>query len=209
MLKFLTPSQGLEAMRCLSLAGLLLLAASAMAADDKTAKALQRAQQKAQMLEQEKNQWLSEKSQLQDDLRKSQETAERLKSSSVKLGSAQKELSGVQEDKQRLSTELEALKAELTELKGQYGVAQQTSQQLRTDLNFSQQSLIAKSKGLVTCENNNLALYELNSDLLLRYEQAYKSAYLLKGGVFTQLGLVNLENQAQSDRDKLRGLLAK
>lgn len=209
MFKFLTLSQSLGCVRGWGLAGVLCLSVPAMAADDKLAKALQRAQQKSQMLEQEKNQWLSERSQLQDDLRKSQDAADRLKSSTAKLGSAQKELSSLLEDKQRMGTELEALKLELAQLKDQHASAQQASQQLRTDLNFSQQSLVTKSKALVSCENNNLALYELNTDLLSRYEQAYKSAYLLKGGVFTQLGLVGLENQAQSEREKLRGLAAK
>ena len=193
----------------LCLAGLLLLSTPGMAADDKVGKALQRAQQKNQMLEQEKNQMLADKTQMQDDLKKSQDAASRLKTSTVKLGATQKELAALQEDQQRLSLELTALKSQLTELKGQHAEAVADARLQRTDLNFSQQSLTTKSKNLVSCENNNRALYDLNTDLLSRYEQAYKSAYLLRGGLFTQLGFVNLENEANAEREKHRGLLVK
>jgi hypothetical protein len=73
-------------------------------------------------------------------------------------------------------------------------------------LQASQDNLLAKSKHLVQCENNNAGLYQINTDLLSRYEQAYKSAYLLKGGVFTQLGIVKLENDNAQERDKLQSL---
>ena len=65
---------------------------------------------------------------------------------------------------------------------------------------------MVKSKQLVQCENNNQRLYQINTDLLSRYEQAYKSAYLLGGGLFTQLGLVKLENDNVQERDKLKSL---
>jgi len=191
----------------LGLAGLLLLSTSGMAADDKVGKALQRAQQKNQILEQEKNQWLADKTQMQDDLKMSQDAASRLKTSTAKLGATQKELALLQEDRQRLNQESTALKTQLADLKGQHAEAVADARLQRADLNYSQQSLTSKSKELVSCENNNRALYELNTDLLSRYEQAFKSAYLLRGGVFTQLGLVTLENEANAEREKHRGLL--
>lgn len=188
---------------------LLLLSTSGMAAEDKAGKALQRSQQKNQMLEQEKNQLLADKTQMQEELKKSQDAASRLKSSTAKLGATQKELAALQEDQQRISQELTALKSQFAVLKRQHADSVADAQLQRADLSFSQQNLTSKSRVLVSCEDSNRALYELNTDLLSRYEQAYKSAYLLRGGVFTQLGLVNLENEAQEQRMKLRSLLSK
>lgn len=194
-------------MRTLStffLVSLMLLSASAIAADDKAAKALQRAQQKAQSLEQEKTRLTAEKTQMQDDLKKAQDDASRVKSASAaKLGTVQKELAALQVEKQRLSDELGQLKAQAIE---QQNSATAQARMQQSNLQVSQDILLAKSKQLVQCENKNLSLYQINTDLLSRYEQAYKSAYLMRGGVFTQLGTVKLENDNAQERDKLQGL---
>jgi len=123
--------------------------------------------------------------------------------SAAKLGTVQKELAALQEEKQRLSDELAQLKAQALE---QQNTAAAQARMQQSNLQVSQDSLLAKSKQLVQCENKNLSLYQINTDLLSRYEQAYKSAYLLRGGVFTQLGTVKLENDNAIEREKLQGL---
>jgi phage-related tail protein len=122
------------------------------------------------------------------------------------LESVQKDLAALQEDKQRLSDELAKLKAQAVEQQ-QAAAGQARLQQ--SNLQVSQDNLLAKSKQLVQCENNNAGMYQINTDLLARYEQAYKSAYLLKGGLFTQLGIVKLENDNAQEREKLQSLRVK
>jgi len=147
-------------------------------------------------------------------LKKAQDDASRVKSAStVKLGSLQKEVAALQkeaaalqDDKLRLSEELVQLKAQAVEQQRQ--TAAQVQLQL-SNLQVSQDNLLAKSKQLVQCDNNNQSLYLINTDLLSRYEQAYKSAYLLRGGLLTQLGIVKLENETTQERDKLQDLRLK
>jgi chromosome segregation ATPase len=185
---------------CLLLAlGLAWLSlGSVQAADDKKDKAaralaekLQRAQQAQMQLQDEKNQLVSEKASLE------------------------KELVRLKADVSKLQTQLtrHSQEAKGAESEHQNALKQLNEQSVAASTQASQQlaqvraELQRRTQSLQTCEAKNEGMYQLNTDLLNRYEKSVNpSAAWFSGGPLTKLAQVKLENEVTQLGDELQSL---
>ena len=200
---------------------LALLAASGMAATDdkKIARAqqerIQRMQQEQQALEQEKTQLSTEKEETERKLQAAKSDLERARALVRKESAKQLELDAAQKEKDaaaaqmaaQLNAQLATLNADLAAARQQLQSTQQAVVQLKQSQATSQREMELQKTALQSCEKQNLGLYQLNTDLLTRYESAAtKQSKGLLGGLLNPFGQVRLENEGSTVRDQLDAL---
>lgn len=177
---------------------------------------LQVFQQRAQALEQEKSALQAEKEQAQAALKQAQRELDRLQAAARLAVSLKTDLSQQTTANDNLKLSLTTAETRLAEVQDEFRREQARWQDelQREQSNFSsatqtlqatRQQLDGQTKSLNLCQANNQALFELNTDLLSKYEAAYKASSVLRGGFLTQLDWVKVENDNGEIRDRLNG----
>lgn len=187
---------------------LLGLAGVTHAADEKKAlrvlqDKVQRLQQQAQAAEQDRSRLETEKSETQAQLQKAQAESAQLRGAVQKAAALQKQLDTLNATQDGLTRRLAESEEKFKELQGRHEQELAKGRQLQAELKERQENLAQRLTALQTCEDKNQALFRLNTDLLGRYEQSYKAASLLRGGLLARLDQVCLENQVAATRDQL------
>jgi DNA repair exonuclease SbcCD ATPase subunit len=205
-------------LRGLLLASLVLLVGVAWAGDDKKAaraqmERIQRMQQAQQALEAEKGQITAEKMELETKLKSTQGDLEKARAGGRREAALRRDLDGLRAEKSALADKITAAAAAQAEqdkvvadLKKQLQAAQDELSQTRRKLASTEGSLNQRVNALATCESSNQGLYKLNTSLLEQYEKRSCSSEWFKGGPFTQLDRVNVENDRDSYKDKFDNL---
>jgi DNA repair exonuclease SbcCD ATPase subunit len=205
-------------LRGLLLASLVLLVGVAWAGDDKKAaraqmERIQRMQQAQQALEAEKGQITAEKMELETKLKSTQGDLEKARAGGRREAALRRDLDGLRAEKSALADKITAAAAAQAEqdkvvadLKTQLQAAQDELSQTRRKLASTEGSLNQRVNALATCESSNQGLYKLNTSLLEQYEKRSCSSEWFKGGPFTQLDRVNVENDRDSYKDKFDNL---
>jgi DNA repair exonuclease SbcCD ATPase subunit len=170
-------------------------------------------QQAQQALEAEKGQIAAEKSALEGQLKSAQADLGRARAASRREAVLKRDVELVRAEKTQLQDKMTATQAEhdktVTELKAQIQAAQEDAAQWRRKSQAADQALAQRVKALSTCEANNQGLYKLNTSLLEQYEKRTCSSEWFKGGPFTQLDRVKVENDRDTYQDKFDTLRVK
>lgn len=188
------------------------------AADNKKAsrerEALRRAQQQLQLLQQEKSALAQRESTLTAELEDAKQRAgalgatvekaeARSQSSIAEAARLRKELASVSADRdairQRLTdaeAKIAATAAAHAQSDAQLKLAQRSAEQLKHD---GEQ----KAQAIQSCENKNRKLYQLNVELVNRFNNRTAFDALLEAEPFTQLKRVEIENLLEEYRDKV------
>jgi chromosome segregation ATPase len=200
----------------IAMLGITLVACPSNAAPDdkKIARAqqerIQRMQQAQQALEQEKAQLSAEKADMELKLRSAKLDLDRARAQERKDLARQLELDAQQKEKEKakeaLTSQLAALNADLSATRQQLQLAQQSVAQLKLSALESQKNLDSQKAALQTCDKQNLGLYQLNTDLLARYERAATQGKGLVGNLLDPFAQVRLENDGTAYRDQLDAL---
>lgn len=192
---------------------------TAFAADkDKKAsrerEALRRVQQQLQVLQQEKSDLAQRETALAAELVTAKERAAALSSTIEKAESRSRssdsESARVRRDLAIALADRDAARARLNEAEAKIAALNssqtQTAQQLKTSQLAADQLKREgekKEQGIQSCESKNRKLYELNAELLDRFNNKTALDAFLQAEPFTQLKKVEIENLLQEYRDKI------
>jgi chromosome segregation ATPase len=195
---------------------LLLGITGAHAADDKDKKAaraqqerITKMQQVQQALQQEKTLLSTQRDELQGKLKKAQAQASKLALMSKQEAELRTQLQDLQGQRATLADSLKSTESALLALRsqqqntlGQLAATQATLLNTRTAWETAQLSLAQRDKSLAFCQDQNLAFYDINRQLLRRFEAAAAKMtpwYALP----TQFDRVALENEGLLIRDQI------
>jgi predicted nucleic acid-binding Zn-ribbon protein len=188
----------------------LTLAATAVAAapdDKKIARAQQeriaRMQQAQQALEQEKSQLSADNADMERKLRTARTDLDHARAQARKEAARQVELDGMQKEKDALAGQLAALNNDLSAARQKLLTTEQTVSQLKLSVLAGQRDAELQKTSLQACDKQNLALYQLNTDLLARYESAASQGKGLVSKLLNPFAQVRLENDTTAYRDQL------
>ena len=196
--------------------------ASAAGDDKKERDAQRKLRLMMQSMEQEKATLESEKNSLSEQVKSLNKQIGDLKNNSVsvarkkdvRVGEVEKELLSVKEENLSLSTKLQAAQSSLEDVKVKSSESLQNSQkdlQISVDqgevcknkLQESKSNVSRQSQLIEMCEKKNMALYEMNVDILDRYKNKGVLSALLQAEPFTQIKNVEMENILQEYKEKL------
>lgn len=123
-----------------------------------------------------------------DDLKKAQDTVEqRSRTTAVALEQSGRERAASEQ-------ELGQMKARMQELIAKFRETVQTMRQIETEGSTAKQNLATRDRELKVCIERNLALYQLNGEVLTHYEHDSVWAHLARAEPFTQIKRAQLEN---------------
>jgi len=188
----------------------------AHAADDQAKKAaraqqdrIAKMQQAQQALQQEKVQLSSERDELQGKLQKAQAQASKLGKALKQEAELRTQLQALQDEKAALAeslkstqTELDAARALQQNTQSQVVATQGTLADTRAAWETTQQNLAQRDKSLAFCQDQNRAFYNINIQLLQRFESTVAEMtpwYVLPW----QFDRVALENEGLVIRDQI------
>jgi len=200
------------ALRSTVLALALVASASAAAPDDKKiARAqqerIQRMQQAQQALEQEKTQLSADNAEKERKLRKALADLDRVRAQGRKDLARQEELDAQQKEREKekdaLTAQVGTLNADLASARQQLQALQQSIAQLKVTALASQGDLEKQKAALQACDKQNQGLYQLNTDLLARYEGAAAKGKGVLDRLLNPFAMVRVENDASNYRDQL------
>jgi chromosome segregation ATPase len=167
-------------------------------------------QQAQQALEQEKGQLTADNADMERKLRSAKSDLDRVRGQARKDAARQLELDAQQQEKEKekeaLAVQLAALNTELSAARQQLALTQQTVAQLRQSALASQKDMELQKTALQSCDKQNQGLYQLNTDLLARYEGAATQGKGLVGSLLNPFAQVRLENDGTAYRDQLDAL---
>lgn len=193
------------------------------AADDKKERDAQRKLRlMMQSMQQEKAALESEKNSLSEQVKSLNKEVSDLKKNSTnvsrkkdaRVGELEKELLSAKEENLRLSSKLQTTQSSLEDLTGK---SQESLRSLQKDfqtsidqgntckskLQESASNVSRQSQLIEMCEKKNMALYELNIDILDKYKKKGVWSALLQTEPFTQIKKVEMENIIQEYKEKL------
>jgi cell division septum initiation protein DivIVA len=192
---------------CLHLAFLsLAVIATASAQTQRTGDNNARAMQQVQQLTAERVQLKAENDKLKQELEsvKKQLTAATSEHSSLqqRLKVAESTASRESASTQQNTEALEKTRAQLQELIGRFRETATSLKEVETDRNTVRGQLQSRERELNTCVERNVALYELNNDVLNRLEHKGVWSSLTEREPFTQIQRTRLENLIDDYRQR-------
>ena len=188
------------------------------AADDKKERDAQRKLRlMMQNMEQEKAALASEKNSLSSQIESLNKQINDLKNSAsvsrkkgARVGELEQELLAVKEENLSLSTKLQTTQSNLEELTAKHRESLQSLQasivqgdEYKTKFQKSASNVSRQSQLIEICEKKNMALYELNVDILERYKKKGVWSALFQAEPFTQIKKVEINNIIQEYKEKL------
>jgi hypothetical protein len=109
----------------------------------------------------------------------------------------------MQKEKDALAGQLAALNNDLSAARQKLLTTEQTVSQLKLSVLAGQRDAELQKTSLQACDKQNLALYQLNTDLLARYESAASQGKGLVSKLLNPFAQVRLENDTTAYRDQL------
>lgn len=192
----------------LFLAGSLL--PDAMAASNKDSKerlALRRAQGQLREVQEQKSLLEREKTELAEQMEELKKKSAGLESGAAKANARRaaldKETVGLNKDKAELSGKLQQTTRELQEMTKKQSEAMQTLQQKEQEIKRFEGEVSRQTRQVEMCEAKNAKLYQINVELMDKYQSKGVSGPSLLVEPFTKLKSVEVENLLQEYRDKL------
>ena len=197
--------------------------ASATGGDDKKERDAQRKLRlMMQSMEQEKATLESERNSLSEQVKSLNKQIGDLKNNSVsvarkkdvRVGEVEKELLSVKEENLSLSTKLQAAQSSLEDVKVKSSESLRNSQKdlqssvdqgevCKNKLQESTSNVSRQSQLIGMCEKKNMALYEMNVEILDKYKMKGVWSALFQAEPFTQIKNVEMENILQEYKEKL------
>lgn len=195
-------------MAILFLAGSLL--PEAMAASNKDSKerqALRRVQTQLNEVQQQKSLLEQEKTGLTEQMEELKKKSADLESGAAKANARRvaldREVEGLGKDKVELSAKLQETSRGLQEMTKKQAEAMQTLQHKEREIKRLEAELARQTRQGEMCEVKNGQLYQINAELMDKYQSKGVFGALLQAEPFTQLKSVEMENLLQEYRDKL------
>ena len=192
--------------------------ASAAADDKKDRDAQRKLRLMMQSMEQEKAVLASEKNSLSGQVESLNKQVSDLKNSSASVSrkkdahavALENELLVVKESNLSLSSKLQTTQSSLDELTAKYQTSLQSLQasveqgdEYKMKLQESVSNVSRQSQLIEMCEKKNMALYDLNVEILDRYRNKGVWSALLQAEPFTQIKKVEINNILQEYKEKL------
>lgn len=199
-------------MKAHQLAALLFCAsiANAEAQTQRTGDANARATQQVQQLSAERTQLKAENDKLKQEIEAIKKSLSAATSSQNALQQRLKaaESASAREGAatQQNTEALEKSRAQMQELIGRYRETAQTLKDVETDRNVARGDLKSRERELQKCVESNVGLYELNKEVLDRYEKKGMFTSLAEKEPFTQIQRTRLENLIDSYKDRAADL---
>jgi len=106
------------------------------------------------------------------------------------------------QERESTANELTQQKSRMQELIGKFRETAQTLKEVETDRAAKTQQLATRDTELKTCVDRNLALYQLNGEVLNRLEHQGLWSHLARSEPFTQIKRTQLENLVDGYRQK-------
>lgn len=166
---------------------------------------LQRVQKRVQVLEQEKTALQSQNDQSVALLKGTQRDVGRLQAAVRLAGSLKIELAQQTAEVDSLMERLATAESKMADLQVELKREQGNVKTSTHALQAVQVLLDGQNKNFDACKASNQTLFELNVDLLKKYEAAYKTSSVWRGGFVTQLDWVRVENENSEISDHLTG----
>lgn len=195
---------------CHGMAVLILtssLLPEAMAASNKDSKerqALRRVQSQLNEVQQQKVLLEQEKSGLAEQMEELKKKSDGLESgvarANARRAALDREVEVLNKDKAELSGKLQSTTQEMTKKQAE---AMQTLQHKEREIKRLEAELARQTRQGEMCEVKNGQLYQINADLMHKYQSKGVFGALLQAEPFTQLKSVEVENLLQEYRDKL------
>lgn len=192
----------------LFLAGSLL--PEAMAASNKDSKerqALRRVQTQLNEVQQQKSLLEQEKTGLAEQMEELKKKSADLESGAAKANARRvaldREVEGLGKDKVELSAKLQETSRGLQEMTKKQAEAMQTLQHKEREIKRLEAELVRQTRQGEMCEVKNGQLYQINAELMDKYQSKGVFGALLQAEPFTQLKSVEMENLLQEYRDKM------
>ncbi len=192
--------------------------ASAAVDDKKDRDAQRKLRLMMQNMEQEKAVLASEKNSLSGQVESLNKQVSDLKNSSASVSrkkdarvvALENELLAVKESNLSLSSKLQATQSSLEELTAKYQTSLQSLQasveqgdEYKMKFQESVSNVSRQSQLIEMCEKKNMALYDLNVEILDRYRNKGVWSALLQAEPFTQIKKVEINNILQEYKEKL------
>ena len=114
-----------------------------------------------------------------------------------------KEVEGLNKDKAELSDKLQKTAGALQEMTKKQADAMQTLQRKDQDIMRLEAEVARQTRQVEVCETKNTRLYQLDVELMDKYQSKGVIGALLQAEPFTQLKRVEVENLLQEYRDKV------
>jgi DNA repair exonuclease SbcCD ATPase subunit len=192
----------------LFLAGSLL--PEAMAASNKDSKerqALRRVQAQLNEVQQQKSLLEQEKTGLAEQMEELKKKSAALESGTAKANARRidldREVEDLSKDKVELSAKLQETSRGLQEMTKKQAEAMQTLQHKEREIKRFEAELAHQTRQGEMCQVKNAQLYQINAELMDKYQSKGVFGALLQAEPFTQLKSVEMENLLQEYRDKL------
>lgn len=192
--------------------------ASAAVDDKKDRDAQRKLRLMMQSMEQEKAVLASEKNSLSGQVESLNKQVSDVKNSSASVSrkkdarvvALENELLAVKESNLSLSSKLQATQSSLEELTAKYQTSLQSLQasveqgdEYKMKFQESVSNVSRQSQLIEMCEKKNMALYDLNVEILDRYRNKGVWSALLQAEPFTQIKKVEINNILQEYKEKL------
>jgi chromosome segregation ATPase len=132
-----------------------------------------------------------------DDIRKERDQYKNAqKSVDARVKTSAAELAQSANQRQNLEAELKQTKDKTEQLIAKFRETLQTLREVETDRTTLKQTLATRDKDLKVCTDRNVALYQLNGEILTHMEHESTWSRLARAEPFTQIKRVQLENLA-------------
>jgi chromosome segregation ATPase len=134
-----------------------------------------------------------------DDVRKERDQFKNAQSNTQKAVDARAKASAAElaqsvTQRQNLEAELKQTKDKTEQLIAKFRETLQTLREVETDRTTSKETLATRDKELKVCTDRNVALYQLNGEILTHMEHESAWTRMARAEPFTQLKRVQLEN---------------
>lgn len=190
-------------MAVLFLAGSLLPDALAANKDSKERQLLRRVQGQLNEIQQQKTLLEQEKSGLSEQVEELKKKADGLASANARRAALERELEELNKGKADLAEKFQETGEALQEMTKKQAEAVQALQHKEQEIKRFEAEVSRQARQVETCEAKNSRLYQINADLMDKYQSKGVFGALLQAEPFTQLKSVEVENLLQEYRDKL------
>ncbi len=197
---------------------------AAESGDKKEREALRKMRLMMQTFEQEKSTLQQENNSLNEKVKalgsqvgdiKSASTGQ-IRKKDARLGEIEKELVTAKQENQSLSAKLQSTQQSLEELTLKHKEVVQTAQnnlqvgikqgeEYNNKIKEAETKIVQQSQAIDMCEKKNLALYNLNMEILEKYKSKGVWGSFIQAEPFTQIKRVEIENTLQEYKGKLDG----
>lgn len=192
-----------HAMAVLFLAGFLLPEAMAANKDSKERQMLRRVQGQLNEIQQQKTLLEQEKSGLSGQVEELKKKADGLASANARRATLERELEALNKGKADLDEKFQETGKALQEMTKKQAEAMLTLQHKEQEIKRFEAEVSRQTRQVESCEAKNSRLYQINAELMDKYQSKGVFGALLQAEPFTQLKSVEVENLLQEYRDKL------